>query len=175
MLELVIKTLSRNCDPDVTSKIKAPLQEARRPNSGLFSRVRVSWLSKGESSSTFGVSNGVDRSVDDPDPGREMILGSRTLGTQSTSSAPWRPTFRLNQSTIAIILHCGDPKSLCQLHTRPCCLLLILLLLIAADSVKNLIFWSSRSKKWVLPLREASARQQVDEVDEVHTEHCFIG
>ena len=33
MLELVMKTLSRNCEPEVTNKIKEPLHEAKRPYS----------------------------------------------------------------------------------------------------------------------------------------------
>lgn len=48
MFALVMKTLSRNCAPEVTSKIKAPLHEARRPNCGRFSKSKGSWVVVGD-------------------------------------------------------------------------------------------------------------------------------
>jgi hypothetical protein len=82
MLELVMKTLSRNWEPEVTSKIKEPLQDASRPNSsGSFPKTKVCSLPVGEATAVLGVSgNGV---LGHDVPGTENTAGSIVLGRTS--------------------------------------------------------------------------------------------
>jgi len=69
-----MNTLSRNWEPEVTSKIKDPLQDARRPNtSASFASTKVCSLPTGEPTAVFGVSgNGV---VEHDVPGTENTVG----------------------------------------------------------------------------------------------------
>ena len=64
MFALVMKTLSRNCAPEVTSKIRDPLQEANRPNCGRFSNSIAFWSALSSADSIGGVPGAEDSGLE---------------------------------------------------------------------------------------------------------------